>query len=95
MIYAHSRDKGFKLTRLAIAEKIKSETGKHIDLIDNKPECPYELLYLWEVYNQISQGCEKVNYTELEAYQRIHKIEFKSWEADTLIDIDFMRRSKQ
>jgi len=93
MIHAHSRDKGFKDTRLVVWEKIKKRTGKKIDFIDNRPECPKELIYLWDMYSGLLKGCETVGYSELINYQSIRGIKLNFWESEVMIDIDLMRRN--
>lgn len=92
MITANSRDKGFKDTRLVVWEKIKKRTGKKIDFLDNRPECPSQLEYLWVMYNAILKGCEKVGFSELVDYQEIRGIKLDYWESELMIDIDLMRR---
>lgn len=95
MIHAHTRDRGFKNSRLVTMERIAKRTGKPNALLASKPECDTELHYLWEMYNCILKGCDKIGYVEIESYQHVYDIKLSRFEIDLMIDVDLMRRNKK
>jgi len=92
MIEAHTCQKGFKQTRLAVQMEIEKRTGKESSFIRNKPKCPYEFLYLWDIYNKALKGCERLGYIELQAFNQLSGFELTGQETDILIEVDILRR---
>jgi hypothetical protein len=92
MIHAHTRQKGFKRSRLAITEVISKRRGKKNDFLESRPSCRIELLYLWSMYNSILKGCDNIGYIELSAYERVTGEKLQKWESALMIDVDIIRR---
>jgi len=92
MIKAHTRQKGFKKSRLATAEQISKRSKQPNKLLMSKPDCPKELLYLWALYNDILKGCTDISYVDIAAYKELTGRKLKHWEVDLMINIDIIRR---
>ena len=90
MFYAHGYDKGSSLQRIEVWNRIKERTGKWAG--KDKPELPESIEHLWQMYVEIKNGCERVGYVELDAYQRMMSIELNQWEVSLMIDLDIARR---
>lgn len=58
----------------------------------NKPELDIDLVYLWNKYVEVKQGCERLTFSEIAAYGQLTGYEFSPWEVDILIQIDSLRR---
>ena len=86
----HGRDRGSRLTRFEVYSRIAERTGKTLEILQ-PPTLPDEIEYLWFIYLEIRKGCERIHYTDLDAYSRIMGIEFAPWEALLLLDIDLIR----
>jgi len=94
MIKAHTCQQGFKKTRLATQLEIQKRTGKPSSFIADKPKCPYEMLYLWDLYNKVLKGCETVGYVELNAFNSVSGYKLNNQEIDILIEVDILRRRR-
>lgn len=92
MIHAHTRQKGFKKSRLAVAAQISERTGKNNSLLASMPKCRFELLYLWTMYNSILKGCENITYNDIRSFEQVTGDKLSRWEANVMIDVDLMRR---
>jgi len=91
MFEAYSFQKGFKKNRLTVFKEIERRTGIVSDFIKNKPDCPGCFIYIWNTYNQILNGCDKVTYLNIDAYSRLCKSDLSKNEVDILIEIELIR----
>ena len=94
MVKAHTCQKGFKKTRLATQLEIQKRTGNKNSFIDSRPDCPSEMLYLWDLYNKVLKGCERIGYVELQAFNQVSKFDLNQQEIDILIEVDILRRKE-
>lgn len=62
-------------------------TGRMPKQLQQAPECPAELMYLIEWYNEASDG-EGLTYQKLHYWQLTMKRELAGWEAKVLMSID-------
>lgn len=90
--WANGYDKDSKITRLAAWEQVKKTTGHTPQGLAEKPELRADAQYLWNWYLEIKQGCEKVGYVELKAYQDVTGEELTPFDASTILRIDLLRQ---
>lgn len=58
----------------------------------DQPDLPELGEYLWHEYVDITNGCEKVGYLEIDAYQRVTGSKLTPWEISLMIKLDSIRR---
>jgi len=93
MFYAHGYEKGAKQSRLALWQEIQRRTGKPISWIDDRPICPNELAYVWDIYLSIRKGAETVDYNALNSYVNLTGDRLNSNEINLLLDVEYIRRN--
>lgn len=92
MFYAYGYDKESKVTRLAQWEQVYKTTGIKPEKLEEKPELPDKLQYLWSEYGEICRGCEMIGYREIDSYNQVSGNGLSPWEASLIIEIDMIRR---
>lgn len=93
MFYAHGYEKGAKQSRLTQWQEIQKRTGKSISWIEERPQCPGELHYVWDIYLNIRKGAESVDYNALNNYVNLTGDRLNSNEINLLLDVEYIRRS--
>lgn len=93
MAYAHGRNKDSKVSRIKEWEQVEKSIGVKPEQLLNKPELSVELNYIWKMFLEVRNGCEKIGYQDLVAYEHITGADLSQWESITLIRIDEAWRS--
>lgn len=93
MFYAHGYDKGAKKNRLAYWQDISERTGKEFTWVKEKPECPDELTYVWDIYLKVKKGCDVIDWQSIANYQSATGDKLSPSESELLIDTDYLRRT--
>jgi len=75
---------------LAQWNQVLKSSGIKPDGLRNKPELNEDAGYLWSLYIEIKNGCEKVTYQELLAYQSLIG-SVTPFEVELMIKIDNLR----
>jgi hypothetical protein len=91
VFHAHGYDKDSKVSRISQWRQVEKTTGHKPEGLQDEPVLKSELTYIWELYNEIKKGCEKIGYAELDCYQRVTGVYLTAWEASLMIDIDMIR----
>jgi hypothetical protein len=63
------------------------------DELANKPEPSREAIRIWELYVKLKGGCERITYTEMQAYGVLTGEVLTPIEAEAMIKIDQARLS--
>lgn len=92
IFYANGYDKGSKITRLAAWNQVKRTSGLIPQGLKDEPELREDAAYLWDWYLEIKQGCEKVGYVELKAYQEVTSEVLTPFEASIMVKLDLLRQ---
>lgn len=71
--------------------EIKKRSGKIKEELKNQPLLRPEAHYLWELYCDIKQGCEKVTYAEIDAYTRLKGKRLEDWEVALMVKLEKAR----
>ena len=94
MLHAYSYEKGFKKNRLTTWLEIQERTGKELQSLKDKPECPDSMLYIWHMYIDIYNGSvDKITYRDIAAYND-SSVKLTSFEADIIIKLDLLRQKQ-
>ena len=88
MFYAHGREKGFRTTRIEAWSKIKKQTGKSAG--EDRPDFP-KAGYLWNIYGDIREGVDVVDYHAIDVYCRLKEDKLTVWEIDQIIKVEHLR----
>ena len=91
MFHANGYDKGCRETRLAIWERIHERSGRQVQELVDRPVLRDELVYLWQLYNDLARGCERLTYQDIDAYQCVTGTVLDQFEVSVMFDIDLMR----
>jgi len=94
MIKAHTRPKGFKKSRLAIFTEIAKRKNRPNKFLEDRPDCPFEMLYLWSLYNALLKGSDNILWSDIRAYEDVSGVKLTPFEANLMIDIDLIRRNQ-
>lgn len=92
MFYAHDYEKGAEKTRLAQWQEIQKRTGKPIKWLDERPICPHQLQYVWEIYLEIKKGAKEIDYNTLNSYVNVTGVKLTQVEVKLLMDTEYIRR---
>jgi len=93
MFHAHGKDKGATKSRYELWTAIKLRTGKVKKELQDKPPLRDELSYLWTMYVDLRQGCDKLGWVEIRAYEEATGDKLTAWESKLLLKIDKVRFS--
>ena len=93
MFHAYGKDKKSPITRIEVWFRIKKETGKESEELQDRPVLDENLVYIWNLYTDIKKGCDGLNFTDLDAYQRVTGINITPWEASVLLETENLRVS--
>lgn len=72
-------------------ERISEKRGKLVSELRDRPKCPPEFQYLWEMYADIKRGCENVGVVEIDAYCRLAGEKLTRREVNLLLKIEQAR----
>jgi len=92
MYYAHGFDKESKVSRYKQWQQVFKSTGLKPEKLENAPELPENLHYMWDLFFELCNGCEKIGYPEIDAYQRVTGLILTNWEITVLIKMDGQRQ---
>ena len=93
MFHAYRKDKNSPVTRLEVWLRIEKETGKESTELQERPTLNENLIYIWNLYNDIKKGCDGLSFTDLDAYQRVTGITITPWEASVILETENLRVS--
>jgi len=93
MFHAYGKDKGSPIIRLEVWLRIKKKTGKESTELQERPVLDENLIYIWNLYNDIKKGCDGLNFIDLNAYQQVTGLTITPWEASVLLETENLRVS--
>lgn len=92
MFHAHNCEQGQTKSRLAVWLEIQRRSGKEIKWLKERPNCPDELQYVWDLYLYIRRGCPLVDYQVINNYVNVTGDKLTHREVDLLIEIEYLRQ---
>ena len=91
VFHANGYDKGSRESRLTIWNRIYKRSGNKVSQLEDKPVLIPEATYLWNTYNEVAKGTERLTYRDINAYQMVSGIKLENFEVGIMFDIDLMR----
>lgn len=83
-----------QVNRLAHWNQIYKSSGYKPEKLADKPTLEPNLVYLWDLYITIKNGCDDLTYTVIASYMGLSGIDLTPWEVSILIDIEVLRKNE-